>query len=145
MDGTGTVKSRATEPDVTVDDSVLSARDARITKHPSDSYDYGTDEKAENRLGRPASTPAGLQKQHEQFVPMRARFIVDEIAHTTRGVTVLTMRIEHDGHIKPEETLVPGNDPQGQLKIECNPEWCAKNVAHGTVFYLQSTNPLQNH
>jgi hypothetical protein len=105
----------------------------------------GTERAAEERkeAAAEARADAKADKPIERFVPMRARLVCSEIKHTRRGVTVLTLDVAHDGNIKKEEQLVPGNTPVGTCSIEVNEDWAAKNAPHGAVFYLISTNQKQ--
>jgi hypothetical protein len=74
----------------------------------------------------------------KSVIPMRARFVVQEITHTTRGATVLLLTAAYDGDIEPKSRLAPGNSPKGELTVEVVDAYAAANVSHGSVFYLVS-------
>ena len=74
----------------------------------------------------------------KSVMPVRARFIVTEITHTTRGTTVLTLAATHDGDIPAKDRLVPGNNPKGEISIEVADVYALTNVSHGSVYYLIS-------
>jgi hypothetical protein len=86
---------------------------------------------------------AAPASQFPQYVPVRAKFTCTEIMHTQRGVTVLTLAAAYEGVKAGETALIPGASPKGTISIEVGNDWAQKNVVHGSVFYLVSTNQVR--
>ena len=72
-------------------------------------------------------------------VPYRAKFVVDEITRTTRGVAVLSLKAAYDANIAEKQRLAPGANPKGDISVEVADAYAdGSKVAHGSVFYLIS-------
>lgn len=81
------------------------------------------------------------QPAQKQVIPYRAKFVVDEITRTTRGVAVVSLKVVYDANIADKQRLAPGANPKGDISIEVADAYAnGGNVAHGTVFYLISAS-----
>jgi hypothetical protein len=122
----------------------VQARDTRFADEQNATAANAARQGQTARFPNPAPVPAGLRDVDSQGrridtrLPMHARFVVTDIMHTTRGVTVLYLKAQYDGNEPTQTRLAPGNSPVGNATIEVADDYALKYVAHGSVFYLSS-------